>query len=98
MQRVIIQVPTSKKLRDAATKAAEEQGFSSLQEALRVFMAKLAKKELKVQIQKTEYIEYLTPRQEQVLKEMHEEFLEDEKEGNLKTYTSVDKMMKDLTS
>ena len=39
MQKVILQVPMSKKLRDSAAKSAKEMGFSSLQEVVR-FLAK----------------------------------------------------------
>ena len=85
-----------KKLRDSAQVVAEEYGFSSLQEAMRVIMTKLAKKDLDIHI--GEKVEYLTPREEAVLEKRYKEFLEDEKKGNLKSYTSVDEMMKDLTS
>ncbi|OGM31360.1 hypothetical protein A2803_02535 [Candidatus Woesebacteria bacterium RIFCSPHIGHO2_01_FULL_44_21] len=96
MTRVIVQVPMDKKLRDSAQVVAEEYGFSSLQEAMRVIMTKLAKKDLDIHI--GEKVEYLTPREEAVLEKRYKEFLEDEKKGNLKSYTSVDEMMKDLTS
>lgn len=42
MNTTILQVPVSKSLRVQAAKAAEKLGFSSLQEAVRVFMNKLA--------------------------------------------------------
>jgi len=42
MDSTILQVPLSKQLRLQATQAAEEQGFSSLQEAVRVFLQELA--------------------------------------------------------
>ena len=82
MTRVIVQVPMDKKLRDSAQVVAEEYGFSSLQEAMRVIMTKLAKKDLDIHI--GEKVEYLTPREEAVLEKRYKEFLEDEKKGNLK--------------
>jgi len=96
MQKVIVQVPTDKKLKDAATKRAEELGFSSLQEILRVFMAKLAKKQVSVSLE--ENVEYLTPQEDAILQEKYKEFLEEEKKGQVFTAHSVDEMMKHLAS
>jgi hypothetical protein len=42
MDNTILQVPLSKQLRLQAAQAAEAQGFSSLQEAVRVFLQELA--------------------------------------------------------
>lgn len=51
MDKVILQVPVAKTLRRKAEKTALDYGFSSLQEAIRVFMAKLAKKTIEVSFQ-----------------------------------------------
>ncbi len=51
MNKVIVQVPVSKQLRDSAERAAEEQGFSSLQEVVRVFMKKFADRSVGVTIE-----------------------------------------------
>lgn len=50
MDTTILQVPLSKGLKSNATDVAREYGFSSLQEIVRLFLAKLAKKELIVSI------------------------------------------------
>lgn len=42
MNKVIVQIPVSKQLRDSAERMAEEYGFSSLQEVLRVFMKRFS--------------------------------------------------------
>ena len=42
MSKVVLQIPVSKDLRLEAEKVALAQGFSSLQEIVRVFMTKLA--------------------------------------------------------
>jgi len=42
MDTTILQVPIKKTLRSKATKAAAFQGFSSLQEAVRIFLNQLA--------------------------------------------------------
>lgn len=41
MAKVILQIPMDKKLRDEATKVAKVQGFSSLQELIRVFLTQM---------------------------------------------------------
>ena len=96
MQRVTVQVPTTKKLRDSAAKVAEEYGFSSLQEMLRVFLNKIAKREVKVSIE--ENVEYLTPQEDAILEARYKEFLAEKKKGKTFTATSVEEMMKQLTS
>lgn len=48
MQKTILQVPVDAKLRDQAAAAAIAMGFSSLQETVRVFLRKLASRELTV--------------------------------------------------
>lgn len=48
MNKTILQVPISIDLRKSAEKEALEQGFSSLQEAVRVFLKKLSQKSLSV--------------------------------------------------
>jgi hypothetical protein len=51
MSRAVLQIPVSKTLRTKAEKAALDYGFSSLQEIMRVFMTKLAKKAIDVSFQ-----------------------------------------------
>lgn len=48
MSNTILQVPVSKDLRDQAALMADEMGFSSLQEAVRLFMAKLASETVEI--------------------------------------------------
>lgn len=43
MNRTILQVPLDRTLRKEAEKQALSQGFSSLQEAVRIFLKKLAR-------------------------------------------------------
>ena len=51
MAKTILQVPVSKELKEKAEKAASKQGFSSLQESIRIFLAKLATNRLEITIQ-----------------------------------------------
>ncbi len=53
MAGTILQIPVSKNLRMAAEEVAEDYGFSSLQEIIRVFMAKLATRKVDISFQET---------------------------------------------
>lgn len=50
MQKTILQVPVDKQLKNNAEKAASEQGFSSLQEIVRVFLAQLASRKVEMSL------------------------------------------------
>lgn len=51
MQKIILQVPMDKHLKNSAEKVASEQGFSSLQEIVRVFLSRLASKKVELVLQ-----------------------------------------------
>ena len=51
MSKTILQVPVSRELKEKAEKAATGQGFSSLQESIRIFLTKLAANKLEITIQ-----------------------------------------------
>lgn len=53
MYKTILQVPITKELKLAAEKAASNQGFSSLQEVIRIFLAKLAENRIQVSFNET---------------------------------------------
>ena len=48
MNKTILQVPISKELKDKAEEASAKQGFSSLQESVRIFLAQLSQGNLKI--------------------------------------------------
>jgi len=48
MNKTILQVPVSKTLRNQAASAAQDLGLSSLQEAVRLFLNKLAQQEITI--------------------------------------------------
>jgi len=50
MQRVILQVPMSKDLKQKAEIVSFDMGFSSLQEIIRVLLNKLARREFSISI------------------------------------------------
>ncbi|MBI2028881.1 hypothetical protein HYT02_00495 [Candidatus Gottesmanbacteria bacterium] len=46
--KTILQIPLNTDLRDGAAKEADRQGFSSLQEAVRIFLKKMADQQISV--------------------------------------------------
>ena len=96
MQRVIVQIPMSKELRDQAQAVAQDYGFSSLQEIVRVLVTKLAHKDLGIHID--ENVEYLTPKEDRILNEKYKRFLKEEKMGKTFIAHSVEEMIEELES
>jgi len=91
MQRVVLQVPVDSQLKQQAEKVATSQGFSSLQEAVRVFLAKLAEKRIELTFQETVR---LSPR---AIKR-YDKMIEDIEKGKVKTkaFSDVDSLMRHL--
>ena len=88
MAKTILQVPVSNELKEKAEEAATSQGFSSLQESVRVFLTKLSQGNLKISF---ETAVRLTPKAES----RYEEQLKDIESGrNVESVGSV----KDLVS
>lgn len=72
MSITTLQVPISKDLKSNATVVAKEYGFSSLQEVVRVFLAKIARRELSFEITSTPV--YLSRKTESRYLKMEEDF------------------------
>jgi antitoxin component of RelBE/YafQ-DinJ toxin-antitoxin module len=53
MQKTILQVPLDKQLKSSAEKVASKQGFSSLQEIVRVFLTQLASSKVELVLQES---------------------------------------------
>lgn len=68
MQRVTVQVPMSKELKDQADIVSADLGFSSIQEVVRVLLTKLSKREFSLKVAETEEITYLSPAAERKFK------------------------------
>lgn len=94
--RLIIQVPTDPLLKLAAEKTAREQGFSSLQEAIRVFMTQLAKKSLTISFSPAANDEVLTARQEKILTKKYLKTKREISKGKGFGVSSASKMMENL--
>lgn len=92
-QRIILQVPMHKDLKAKAEEVARDNGFSSLQDAIRMFLSKFAKRELAVTFE--EPVERLSPKAEKRYAKM----IEDIKKGKNVTKTeSLDELFTYLNS
>lgn len=94
MVKTVLQVPMDLELRQKAEREAIAQGFSSLQEAVRVFLKKLAAKALSVTYEETEEVVQLSPKAIKKYNKMIDEI----DKGKVKTvsFTDVDSLMKHL--
>lgn len=88
--RTILQIPLSTELRDSASLAAKSQGFSSLQEAVRILLHKLATHQLEFGV--FESVQMSPTTEERYLKIM-EEFKSGE---GVRTANNVTELMKQL--
>jgi len=93
MQRTILQIPVSKDLKNSAEKAALNQGFSSLQEIIRIFMKKLAAKKISVTFEQETV--FLSQKNEKRYLEMEEDF---KKDKNFYKAKDVDEFLKQLNA
>lgn len=94
MDAVTLQVPLSKSLRDRAASHFAKQGYSSLQEAIRVFLAQAADKQIKVTF--AQPIVLLSPK----TAKRYDRMLKDIETGKVKLQTahSVDELMAQLNA
>lgn len=95
MDTTILQVPISKALRVSAANVAKDGGFSSLQEVIRLFLARFAKREIGVIFEQFPAVK-LSARNEK----RYNKIVDDYSAGRLKTksFDNVDKMMDYLNS
>lgn len=92
MTRSILQTPIDPKLRRDAEKAAFEQGYSSLQDAIRMYLRKLANREIQVRIQEQIPVR-LSPAAAKRYDKMDEDF---RKGKNIFVAENVDDLMEQL--
>ena len=91
MDRTILQVPMQKTLRNEAEAAARFQGFSSLQEVVRVLLQKFARKELYIDVATQD--ERLSPKAEK----QYAKIVEDIQNGkNVTKTTNLDELFNSL--
>lgn len=91
MQRVVVQIPMTKDLKEKAEAVSSGMGFSSLQEVIRVLLTKLSKKEFSIRIEEAEEVTYLSKAAEKRYKKT----VEDIKAGrNITKTKNVDELLK----
>lgn len=99
MDTMILQVPVNTVVRAEAQRKANEIGFSSLQDAVRLFLANLAAGKLSASFAADqEPDEFLTPAQEKILTRQYLQAKRDMENGKGITTSSVNEMMKFLRS
>lgn len=96
MNTTTLQIPINKSLKSAAQEEAEKLGFSSLQEAVRLFLTQLVKKTITINFVRQEPDEILTPKQETILNRKLKEALKDIKKGDYYIARSAEEMMRQL--
>ncbi len=90
MNKTILQVPLSQQIKNEAEKAATAQGFSSLQEAVRIFLNKLAQGAIQVTFEETiQLSEDATNRYNRILADI-------ENNKNMNEAENIDDLMKQL--
>lgn len=89
----ILQIPINKNLRDQAASKAAKMGFSSLQEAVRIFLNKIAAGEVNVRFEETVTLSDKNDRR-------YAKIIDDIKKGKekMKTFYDVSSLMKYLNS
>lgn len=68
MQRIVVQVPMPRELKEKAEIVSADLGFSSIQETIRVLLTKLSKREFSLKVEEAEEITYLSPAAERKFK------------------------------
>ena len=89
--RTVLQVPMSRELRGRAEKAARVEGFSSLQEVVRLLLTKLSRGQLEVRVE--EPAVQLSARAEKRYARMMKDY---EQGKNIYAATDVDDLMAQL--
>lgn len=93
---MVLQVPVDRAVKVSAQQIANQLGFSSLQDAVRLFLAQLASRTINVSFSQAAPDEILTPAQE---KKLTRDYLQARKEinaGKGTTTSSVEEMMRFL--
>lgn len=93
MQKITLQIPMDSKLKVEAEKVALEQGFSSLQELVRVILSRVAQKKIEVNFEEENVI-HLSPKADR----RYARIMRDIESGKEKVYTAknIDDLMKQL--
>jgi hypothetical protein len=91
-----LQIPVKDIIKDLALERAEEDGFSSLQEVMRVFLTGYAKGKYNLAINNSEEAWVISEKQAKRYKAMSSNIKEKIKKGDIKTYNNTKDFMADL--
>lgn len=94
MDTVTLQIPMAKKLRDQAASHFAKQGYSSIQEAIRVFLTQAADRQIKVTFEQPVIL--LSPK----AAKRYDKMVDDIEAGKVKLHTarSVEELMAQLNA
>lgn len=98
MNTITLQIPLNPNLRDRAQKQARAMGFSSLQEAVRLFLNQLAEQSIKVRFIPQLPVENLTTTQEAHLADTITKTQNNLTKGSCKKVNTIEDMMDYLQS
>ena len=91
MNRTVLQIPISTDLRGKAELEAKKQGFSSLQEAVRIFLSKLARQRIEISFEEPIHLSTKAARR-------YDKMTEEIESGNVKSkaFENIDDLMRHL--
>lgn len=96
MNTITLQVPVDKNIKIGAQQAANNMGFSSLQDAVRLFLANLSAGKLSATFSEKTPDEILTPAQEKVLLKKYRQAQREIARGDYTVAHNVEEMMAQL--
>lgn len=88
-----LHIPINKMLKQQAESIAKEQGYSSLQEVLRVFLSGFAQRKVRTAFVQSDVVEALTDAQDAYVNKREEETRQVMKEGKAFSARTVKEMM-----
>jgi hypothetical protein len=94
---VKLQIPLDKSLRDGVEKHAKSMGFSSVQDFTRVMYSTILNNNMQFNLTDNR-AEHISPRAEARYMKQLKQHEDSRKAGDVKTYTTIDEFMADLTS
>lgn len=98
MSKTTLQIPIDSTLRDKAALVATDLGFSSLQEAVRVYLKQLSDRRIGISLVHEPEAEYLTPEQVVKLDKTAAQVDRDIEKGDYFVATTHEEMIKHLRS
>lgn len=90
---MILQIPVDPQVRKKAEREAENLGFSSLQDAVRLYLKKLADKRIRVELEERKPVVQLSPK---AIKRYNKILDDIEKGKNLYHAKDIDDLMRQL--